>query len=158
MLPHNSARPESGLGAGNTRHGSVRSAAVATPGGWMAMNGLTSDNVTSRPECASCSGTGELGTDVGLVDCPDCGGSGHLPHPSVLVEWRARDIERANLGDSENASDVRWLVTELRTARRALTEIMALAQDAETPEAFTQIRLRAGEALSLFTVQPVAEA
>jgi hypothetical protein len=85
-------------------------------------------------------GTGEVGTESGPVDCPDCGGSGILPHPHVAVEWRVRDIERHHISGnhaSSNdavASDLRWLIAELRRARTALTEIAALADDAGDAE------------------------
>ena len=107
--------------------------------------------------CNSCSGSGEVGTEAGPVDCPDCGGSGALPHPSVLVEWRIRDIERARGGGSdEAATDIRWLIAELRRARTALTEIASLAEDAGDSETARRLRVTAGQALELFEVQPVS--
>jgi hypothetical protein len=109
--------------------------------------------------CNSCSGSGEVGTEAGLVDCPDCGGSGALPHPSVLVEWRMRDIERARgAGNGDAASDIRWLIAELRRARTALTEIQSLAEDAGDSETARQLRVTAGQALELFDVQPISVA
>ena len=109
--------------------------------------------------CDSCSGSGEVGTEAGPVDCPDCGGSGALPHPSVLVEWRIRDIERARAGGSdEAATDLRWLIAELRRARTALTEIASLAEDAGDSETARRLRVTAGQALELFEVQPVSAA
>lgn len=109
--------------------------------------------------CNSCSGSGEVGTEAGLVDCPDCGGSGALPHPSVLVEWRMRDIERARgAGNDDAASDIRWLIAELRRARTALTEIQSLAEDAGDSETARQLRVTAGQALELFDVQPISAA
>jgi len=93
------------------------------------------------------------------MDCPDCGGSGALPHPSVLVEWRMRDIERARAaGSDEPASDIRWLIAELRRARTALTEIATLAEDMGDSEPVRQLRVTAGQALELFEVRPVAPA
>lgn len=107
--------------------------------------------------CNSCNGSGEVGTEAGPVDCPDCGGSGALPHPSVLVEWRIRDIERARAGGSdEAATDIRWLIAELRRARTALTEIASLAEDAGDSETARRLRVTAGQALELFEVQPVS--
>src|SRR5262245_54986388 len=109
--------------------------------------------------CNSCSGSGEVGTESGPVDCPDCGGSGALPHPSVLVEWRMRDIERARASGSDDAaSDIRWLIAELRRARTALTEIASLAEDAGESETARRLRVTAGQALELFEVQPVTSA
>jgi hypothetical protein len=101
--------------------------------------------------CLTCSGTGEVGTEAGVLDCPDCGGGGTLPHPSVLVEWRMRDIERARAGGStEGANDIRWLITELRRARTAPTEIASLAEDAGDSETARRVRRIAGRALALF--------
>jgi hypothetical protein len=109
--------------------------------------------------CNSCSGSGEVGTEAGPLDCPDCGGSGALPHPSVLVEWRMRDIERGRAaGSDEGASDIRWLIAELRRARTALTEIATLAEDVGDSETARQLRVTAGQALELFEVRPVAAA
>jgi hypothetical protein len=89
------------------------------------------------------------------VDCPDCGGSGALPHPNVLVEWRMRDIERARSGSNDAAaSDICWLIAELRRARTALTEIASLAEDAGESEIAQRIRVTAGEALELFEIEP----
>ncbi|MEO8183227.1 MAG: hypothetical protein ABI895_30715 [Deltaproteobacteria bacterium] len=106
--------------------------------------------------CNSCSGSGEVGTEVGPVDCPDCGGSGALPHASVLVEWRMRDIERARgASDDDAASDIRWLIAELRRARTALTEIASLAEDAGDSETARRLRVTAGQALELFEVHPI---
>jgi len=120
------------------------------------MEGRLSDS--SR--CASCFGTGEAPSDYGIVDCPDCGGAGYLPTRNVLVEWRARDIERAvERGNNAEAADVRWLLTELRSARAALTEIIALAHDAEDPNAIAlRIRFAANRALGLYEVGPAPDA
>jgi hypothetical protein len=105
--------------------------------------------------CNSCSGSGEVGTEVGPVDCPDCGGTGVLPHPSVLVEWRIRDIERAHSdAHEEAATDLRWLIAELRRARTALTEIVTLAEDAGDSDVARRLRVTAGQALELFEVTP----
>ena len=102
--------------------------------------------------CNSCSGSGEIGTEAGPLDCPDCGGSGSLPHPSVLVEWRMRDIERARAAErSAAASDIRWLIAELRRARTALTELVSLAEDAGDSETARRMRTTAARALGLTT-------
>jgi len=107
--------------------------------------------------CHSCLGTGEVGTESGPVDCPDCGGSGILPHPHVAVEWRMRDIERHHISgnDASNdavASDLRWLIAELRRARTALTEIAALADDASDSEVARRLRFTVNRALELYPV------
>jgi hypothetical protein len=107
--------------------------------------------------CGSCNGMGEIGTEAGLVDCPDCGGVGVLPNPGALVEWRMRDIENLRgLGATPEAQDVRWLCSELRKARAALTEITALSQESESEEARLQVRITAGRALGLFEAEPIS--
>jgi hypothetical protein len=102
--------------------------------------------------CKTCHGSGETPTDYAVLDCPDCGGSGALPSRNVLVDWRARDIERAlSAGCSPQASDVRWLLAELRLARGALTDVVALAHDARDPDAIAmRIRFAANRALGLY--------
>jgi hypothetical protein len=77
-----------------------------------------------------------------------------LPARNVLVDWRARDIERAAaLGQALQAADVRWLVAELRTARAALLEVVALAHDVTDPDGIAQrIRYAANRALGLYEV------
>ncbi|MFT3927678.1 MAG: hypothetical protein QM778_34425 [Myxococcales bacterium] len=110
------------------------------------------------PICASCAGSGELPTDYGAVDCPDCGGAGFLPSKSVLVEWRSRDVERVIAAEAEvGVQDVRWLLGELRAARSALTDVIALAHDiAEADQDIAmRIRVTASRALGLYEVAPV---
>jgi hypothetical protein len=104
--------------------------------------------------CASCQGSGEAPTDYGVVDCPDCGGSGVLPPRAARVEWRARDIERALAqARSVDPEHVRWLLAELRTARSALTEIIALAHDSDDQDGIAlKIRFLANRALGLYEV------
>jgi len=106
------------------------------------------------PTCMTCYGTGEAGSGAGPTDCPDCGGSGVLPSRGVLVEWRARDVERAHAtGDDETAVHVRWLLAELRNARRALNEIIALAHDVEDRDRIAQrIRFVANWALGTYEI------
>lgn len=107
---------------------------------------------TSR--CAGCLGSGETPTDYGMVDCPDCGGAGFLPSRNVLVEWRARDIERAlSRGRTAENEDVRWLLAELRRARDALNEINSLANELDDEAGIaTRIRFTANQALRLYGV------
>lgn len=104
--------------------------------------------------CRTCQGSGEFPTDSGLVDCPDCGGAGTLPPKNVLVEWRMRDIERAaTRHGSIEAKDAQWLLTELRNARTALTEIIALAHDVSDEQGIPiRIRFAANKALGLYSV------
>jgi hypothetical protein len=91
-----------------------------------------------------------------------------LPHPHTLVEWRIRDIERAQAAGREVvAGDVRWLVSELRRARAALTEIVALSSDAAEgadravgdaggTEVNARIQIAAVRALELYEINPEA--
>jgi hypothetical protein len=103
------------------------------------------------PSCHSCGGSGEIPTDFGPVDCPDCGGAGYLPAKHALVEWRARDIERAVAAGIHPAPvDLRFLIAELRASRKALTEVIALAHDATDPDSIAmRIRIVASRALGL---------
>jgi hypothetical protein len=109
--------------------------------------------------CLSCAGTGERPSDYGSIDCPDCGGSGILPSRSVHTDWRARDIERAlSTGTLPQSEDVRWVLTELHAARRALTEIITLAHDVDGPDPISmQIRAVASAALGLYDQIPLGE-
>lgn len=103
----------------------------------------------AQSSCDACLGSGEVPTDYGSVDCPECGGAGFLPSHDVLVDWRSRDIERAlGAGITPTAGDVRWLLAELRQARAALTNVVALSHDAEDSEGIAQrIRVTASRAL-----------
>jgi len=103
-------------------------------------------------KCERCVGSGDWATDFGVVDCPECGGSGILPSRNVLVDWRSRDIERAvAAGRTATPEDVKWLLAELRSARAALTEIIALAHDADDRDGIgVRIRFTANRALGLY--------
>ncbi|HWP06488.1 MAG TPA: hypothetical protein VNN72_12130 [Polyangiaceae bacterium] len=110
---------------------------------------------TEHEQCKSCHGTGEIGSDGGPARCPDCGGAGYLPSAHVLVEWRARDIERAHAGaGGGTGGDVRWLLAELRRSRDALMEISALAQELDEGPISARIRFAANTALRLYEVVP----
>ena len=111
------------------------------------------------PTCMTCWGTGEAASSTGPCDCPDCGGSGVLPSRGVLVEWRARDVERALAkGDDEAAAHVRWLLAELRNARAALNEIIALAHDVDDQDRIAQrIRFVANRALGTYEIMTEAK-
>lgn len=104
----------------------------------------------------SCSGTGEVATDYGPVDCPDCGGGGHLPSRAVLSEWRASDIGKAAAeGRPLEASDARWLLSELTTMRSALREVIAIAHDIRDDDQLAlRIRMVASRAMGLYDVVP----
>jgi len=113
--------------------------------------------MSTSPECVSCAGTGEVPTDYGLVDCPDCGGAGYLPSRAVLIEWRARDLQRL-LSDERPLSrqDAMWLLDELRSARTALNEIIALAHDVSDDDKIAmRIRMVASRSLGLYETVPV---
>jgi len=110
------------------------------------------DPEPATSQCMSCHGSGDYLTENGVVDCPDCGGSGSLPSRKVLVEWRASDIERKYSRSQESVStDVHWLLSELRTARGALNEIIALAHDVSDENSIAlRIRFIANRALGLY--------
>lgn len=68
-----------------------------------------------------------------------------------------RDIERARAAESGAvASDIRWLIAELRRARTALTEVVSLAADGSDSEIARRVHLAAGRALGLFTAPPAS--
>jgi hypothetical protein len=110
-------------------------------------------SMSTLPACSSCHGSGEVPTDYGAVDCPDCGGAGFLPSRHVLVDWRAHDLEQSLArGEAPGAADVKWMLAELRQARVALTEIIALAHDVDDAEGIAQrIRFVANKALGLYS-------
>jgi hypothetical protein len=117
------------------------------------MTAEDSPRADAPEQCKSCHGTGEVGTESGMARCPDCGGVGYLPSAHVLVEWRARDIERAHAGTGgSTGGDVRWLLAELRRSRDALTEISALAQELDENPISARIRYAANQALRLYEV------
>ena len=110
--------------------------------------------------CVSCAGTGELPTENGPFDCPDCGGGGVLPSKSVLVDWRARDLEKVLArGGEVPAQDVLWALNELRSARSALHSVIALAHDLTDAEKDLALRIRmvASGALGLYEPGEPAE-
>lgn len=105
--------------------------------------------------CETCYGQGEIPTDAGLLTCPDCGGEGTLASPATLVEWRLRAIEQGQSGrHDEIAQDVRWLAFEVRRAREALTELVALIDDLDETPLRTRMRFIANGALNLY--EPVS--
>jgi hypothetical protein len=78
-----------------------------------------------------------------------------LPANSVLVEWRAGEIERRHGGveaGDQHAQDVRWLVFELRRARLALTKLLALTDEVAEDAAAAQMRFILNEALGLYPI------
>jgi len=79
-----------------------------------------------------------------------------LPHPYTLVEWRLREIEqRHGSQSSETAKAMQWLAFELRRAREALTELLALSDELDESPARSRMRFIANRALSLYDVTAV---
>jgi hypothetical protein len=78
----------------------------------------------------------------------------------VLVEWRSRDLEHTLAsGRLPQPADLKWLVAELRLARSALTDILALAYDLDDEESIAvRIRFAANRALGLYDAAPVRSA
>jgi hypothetical protein len=110
--------------------------------------------------CESCMGSGEMPSDYGVTDCPDCGGAGTLPPEGVRTEWRARDILRAAQAGAAIAPEhARWLLEEFKKARVALTEIIALAHDAPADDTIAlKIRFAANRALGLYEFKRAEDA
>ena len=114
----------------------------------------------TNKRCETCRGTGEAATEYGIADCPDCGGSGDLPSRNVRVGWLAADIERSLArGRPVDTEHVRWLLDELRLARAALTEVIALAHDTRDEDNISRkIRFTANRALGLYDVKSEPQA
>jgi hypothetical protein len=111
---------------------------------------------TPAPDsCATCYGQGEIVTDQGPLLCRDCMGHGKVAGRPELIEWRLRDIEQSHPGSAHGCDDdVRWLVTELRRSREALTQIFARCQDAAEDDALAaDIRYVANGTLGLYPVE-----
>lgn len=110
--------------------------------------------------CLTCHGTGESVTEIGPQPCPDCFGAGKAQSPNTKLEWRLREIERtcAQLG-RESATDVLWLIHELRVSRAALLEILTCCQDADESNLTARdVRYRANAALKLYDPTEVSRA
>jgi hypothetical protein len=85
---------------------------------------------TTQGPCLTCYGTGETVSEAGPSACPDCYGDGKPASRGTRMEWRLRDIERAQRPTGrEGESEVLWLVHELRRSREALTRIVARCED-----------------------------
>jgi hypothetical protein len=113
-----------------------------------------SNSLVGEP-CGNCYGQGQVPTDDGPVACPDCGGVGTLPGNGVMVEWRALEIERLHgVGNEQIAQDIRWLIFEVRRARSALTNLLALTEDLGDDPTTRQMRFIVNEALTLYRVTP----
>ena len=90
--------------------------------------------------------------------CPDCGGAGRLPHRDTLIEWRLREIEHVLVKrGGEAAKDIEWLAFELRRAREALTELLALTDEIADSEARVRMRFVASQTLGLYELSSVSE-
>jgi hypothetical protein len=103
-------------------------------------------------ECASCYGTGEMVTEQGCADCPDCFGRGRSSGGGAGVEWKLRALE-SRYGDlsSDVATDVQWLMHEVRRGREALVRILTRCQDAnEDDQLARDVCFEVNEALGLY--------
>jgi hypothetical protein len=111
----------------------------------------------SEPEnCLTCYGTGEVAVDGPPETCPDCFGEGRALSPGTKLEWRLRALESAyRQSRNEAASDVLWLISEVRQARESLLRIFARCQDADDSDALArEVRQEANNALKIYA--PVA--
>ena len=106
--------------------------------------------------CATCYGTGEIGTENGPRTCVDCAGLGRLPSAVVLTERRLRELERIHAEAGELHNDIHWLVAEVRGARHALLQILAASQELPEEDAIgVKIRFLSNEVLGFYAVAPV---
>jgi hypothetical protein len=102
--------------------------------------------------CLTCYGAGETVAENGPVACPDCFGAGKALSQSTRFEWRLREIERTcdQLG-RDAATDVHWLIREIRRSRSALLDILTRCQDTDDSDATArEIHHKANEALELY--------
>jgi len=109
----------------------------------------------SSRACLTCWGEGEISTENGPDLCPDCQGDGKQPAAHELAERRLRDLEvkLASQEDDDGGepSDLRWLVHELRAARKALMHIFTVCHDnGDDPPVVRDIKFLANDALGLF--------
>jgi hypothetical protein len=102
--------------------------------------------------CLTCHGTGENATEHGPLPCPDCFGDGTALDGGARFEWRLRELERVHRdARGDVASDVLWLVHELRTTREALLRVLSRCQDADASDAFaSEVKLLVIAALGLY--------
>jgi DnaJ-class molecular chaperone len=101
--------------------------------------------------CQTCYGTGEIVTEHGAVDCPDCYGDGVSANRGNKMEWRLRELEKTYRSNHASFADVMWLVHEVRKAREALVLILTRCQDADDGDDIARYaRTRAMEALGLY--------
>jgi hypothetical protein len=106
---------------------------------------------TKPAKCLTCNGTGENVTEQGPETCPDCFGEGHVPAQGAKLEWRLRALERSYAGSGrETASDVLWLVHEVRRHRDALVRILARCQDEGDDGVARDIKFQANDALGFY--------
>jgi hypothetical protein len=108
--------------------------------------------MTTPDVCLTCYGRGEIASDHGLVSCPDCFGDGKPPGRGARLEWRLRELERVyRTAGGDAATDVLWLVHELRGAREALVRVLARCDDADDHDAVArEVKFLANEALGLY--------
>ena len=106
----------------------------------------------SNKACATCYGTGEIVTEQGAVNCPDCFGEGRQLAGGAAVEWRLRELERVYAGEEREVhADVQWLLHEVRRAREALVRILTLCHDADEGDTLArEIKYQANEALQIY--------
>jgi hypothetical protein len=102
--------------------------------------------------CLTCYGTGETVADGAPEVCSDCFGEGRALSRGTKLEWRLRAIENAyRSSPRETATDVMWLVSELRMSREALVRILARCQDADTSDVLArEVGEHANAALGIY--------
>jgi hypothetical protein len=105
--------------------------------------------------CLTCLGGGEVSSERGLANCPDCDGTGKIGDIFRRTEHRLREVEKkVARQDGEAATDVRWLITELRMCRDSLLKVMTAAQDGSSnDELLRRIQFEANEALGVYAAR-----
>jgi len=112
----------------------------------------SAESSTASP-CSTCYGEGAIFRDYGPEICQDCFGLGELPSASVLSERRLRELEsKYERRDAETQQDVRWLISEFRTAHHTLLKILAASLDTDLDDPIAKkIRFLANDVLGVYT-------
>jgi hypothetical protein len=108
--------------------------------------------VPEQAKCTTCYGEGDIVNELGSQRCPDCRGTGKQLGRAERSEHRLRDIEVALLGGTPpSEADVRWLIFEVREAKKALLGILSITQDADEQDRVAlDVKYMANEALGVY--------
>jgi hypothetical protein len=107
--------------------------------------------MSDQSQCLTCHGSGEVVNEFGPEACPDCAGAPGDVGAWQQTERRIRDIEQRYAGAPEFATDLKWLLFELRRSRHALLQILTRCQDAGSgDELAKEIKFYVQEATEMY--------